>query len=93
MRAFSQSQIPAAWQDDNWRHEFEDIWTQTAHRLRNFLHQGTIKAYYFDNNGHQVFAVNFWLTPAADGVLETGTYWPFGRQTPGMSRDQVIGSS
>lgn len=79
VRAFSQSQIPAAWQDDNWRHEFEDIWRQTAHQLRNFLHQDTIKAYYFDNNGCQVVACNFWASPAANGVLETGIYWPYGR--------------
>jgi hypothetical protein len=80
VRAFSQSQIPAAWQDDNWRNEFKDIWRQTAHRLRNFLHQDTIKAYYFDNDGCQVVACNFWPIPAADGVLETGIYWPFGRR-------------
>ena len=80
VRAFSQSQIPAVWQDDNWRNEFKDIWRQTAHRLRNFLHQDTIKAYYFDNDGCQVVACNFWPIPAADGVLETGIYWPFGRR-------------
>ena len=79
VQAFSQSAIPPAWQDDNWRREFLNLWTQTANRLRNLLHQGTIKAYYFDNNGQQVFGVDFWLTPAADGVLEMGTYLPFGR--------------
>ena len=86
VRAFSQSQIPAAWQDDNWRHAFEDIWRQTAHRLRNFLHQDTIKAYYFDNNGCRVVACNFWPIPAADGVLETGIYWPFGRRNTGYEQ-------
>jgi hypothetical protein len=79
VRAFSQSPIPAAWQDDTWRREFEDVWSQTAHRLRNFAHQGTIKPYYFDKNGRQAIACNFWPTPAADGVLETGIYWPFGQ--------------
>ena len=86
VRAFSQSQIPAAWQDDNWRQKFKNIWMQTAHRLRNFLHQGTIKAYYFDDNGPQVVAINFWLTDAADGVLETGTYWPFGSPNTSWGR-------
>jgi hypothetical protein len=81
VRGFSQSQIPAVWQDDRWRHEFETIWSQTGHRLRNLLHQDTIKAYYFDNNGCQAIARNFWPTFAADGVLETGIYWPFGKPT------------
>jgi hypothetical protein len=79
VRAFSQSPIPAAWQDDAWRHEFRDVWSQTANRLRNFAHQGTLTICYFDNNGRQVLPRNFWPTPAADGVLETGIYWPFGR--------------
>jgi hypothetical protein len=81
VRAFLQSQITAAWQDDIWRYKFEDIWSQTAHRLRNLLHQATIKAYYFDNSGRQVVERNFWPTHAADGVLETGIYWPFGKPT------------
>ena len=78
IRAFSQWQIPAAWQDHAWRYQFTDIWTRTAHRLRNLLHQHLIKAYYFDGNGRQSVTSNFWSTPAADGVLEIGTYWPFG---------------
>jgi hypothetical protein len=79
IQAFSQSEIPPALQDDNWRREFLHLLTQTANRLRNLLHQGTIKAYYFDNNGRQALGVDFWLTSAADGVLELGTYLPFGR--------------
>ena len=34
-----------------WRRAFEDIVNQTAHRLRNFLHQGKLKAYYFEHDG------------------------------------------
>jgi hypothetical protein len=86
VRAFSQSPIPAAWQDDAWRHEFVDIWTETAHRFRNFLHQDTIKAYYFDNNGRHAVACDFWPTPAADGMLETGIYWPFGGPNASFER-------
>ena len=78
VRAFSQP-IPAAWQDDAWRHAFANIWSETAHRLRNLLHQDTIKAYYFDNNGRHAVPCDFWPTPGADGVLETGIYWSFGR--------------
>jgi hypothetical protein len=33
VRAFSQWPIPAAWQDDAWRHAFANIWSETAHRL------------------------------------------------------------
>lgn len=80
-RAFSQSQIPAAWQDDMWRHEFKDLWSQTAHRLRNFLHQGTLKAYYFGDDGCHHLSREFWATGQADGVIESGTYWPFGAPT------------
>jgi hypothetical protein len=59
-RAFSQWQIPAAWQDDMWRQEFEDIWSQTARRLRNVLHQGTLKAYYFRDDGCHDVSRKFW---------------------------------
>ena len=53
--------------------------SQTAHRFRNFLHQDTIKGYYFDNNGRHAVPRDFWPTPGADGVLETGIHWPYGR--------------
>jgi hypothetical protein len=86
VRAFSQSPIPAAWQDDAWRHEFMDIWSQIAHRFRNFLHRDTIKAYYFDNNGRHAVACDLWPTPAADGVLETGIHWPFGGPNASFER-------
>jgi hypothetical protein len=77
-RAFSQPQVP-----DAWRHAFEDIARQTVHRLRNVLYQGKqLKAYYFGgllDNDRQAVSREFWATPAADGVLEAGTLWPFGR--------------
>jgi hypothetical protein len=80
-RAFSQRQIPAAWQDDRWRHEFEDIGGQTAHRLRNFLHQGMFKVCYFTKDGCHYLPPELWATAEADGVLESGIYWPFGAPT------------
>lgn len=80
-RAFSESQISAAWQDDMWRHEFEDVWNQAAHRLRNLLHQSTLKAYYFKDDGCHHLPPEFWATAQADGVLESGIYWPFGALT------------
>jgi hypothetical protein len=81
VRAFSHGPIPAAWQDGTWRHEFEDLWSQTAHRLRNFLYQGTLKAYYFSHDGSHHLSCEFWATAQADGVIESGTYWPFGPST------------
>ena len=79
VQVFSQPQIPAAWQDDTWRHEFEHVWGETAHRLRNSLHQDAIKAFYFENSGRYAVSRNFWPSPAANGTLETGIYWPFGQ--------------
>jgi hypothetical protein len=73
VRAFSQPQVP-----DAWRHAFEEIVGQTAHRLRSFLHQGTLEAYYFGNDGRHSVSREFWATPLAHGVVETGVYWPFG---------------
>ena len=79
VRAFSQGPIPAAWQSDAWRHAFANIWSATAHRLRNPLHQGTFKVYYFNDSGCQHLSREFWATAKADGVIESGTYWPFGK--------------
>jgi hypothetical protein len=61
--------------------EFADIINETVHRLRNLLHQSTLKAYYFTDDGRNAFPREFWATTAADGVLEMGTYWPFGHPT------------
>jgi hypothetical protein len=79
VRAFSQWPIPAAWQDDAWRHAFANIWSETAHRLRYLLHQGTLKVYYFNDSGCQHLSREFWATAKADGVIESGTYWPFSK--------------
>lgn len=64
---------------DAFRHEFQDIVIQTVHRLRNFLHQGKLKAYYFGDNGCRSVSREFWATAHADDVMESGTYWPFGK--------------
>jgi hypothetical protein len=61
------------------RHEFQDIVNQTVHRLRNVLHQEKLKAYYFDDSGCHPVSAEFWATAHADGVIESGSYWPFGR--------------
>ena len=76
VRAFSQPHVP-----DAWRRAFEEIATQTTQRLRNFLHQGTLKAYYFTDDGCHHLSREFWATAQADGVLESGIYWPFGAPT------------
>ncbi len=51
------------------------------HRLRNFLHQGNLKAYYFREDGCHSISREFWATDQASGVMESGTYWPFGEPT------------
>jgi hypothetical protein len=63
-------------------HEFQDIINQTVHLLRNLLHQGELTAYYFSGlfgDGRHAVSSGFWATTAADGVMESGTYWPIGR--------------
>jgi hypothetical protein len=40
--------------------------------------QGALKAYYFGNGGCHSVLSEFWAEALADGVMESGTYWPFG---------------
>ena len=59
-----------------------DLLIQIEHRLRNFLHQGALTAFYFGglfNQGRHAVAREFWATTEADGVLMSGSYWPFGK--------------
>jgi hypothetical protein len=63
------------------RRLYEEIAGQTVPRLRNFLHQGNLKAYYFENDGPHSVSREFWATAQADGMIESGAYWPFGRPT------------
>jgi hypothetical protein len=76
VRIFSQPPIP-----DAWRHVFEEVRVLTVSRLRNFLYEGTLKAYYFSHDGCHSVSREFWATAQADGVLESSTYWPFGQPT------------
>ena len=73
-RAFMQSQVPNAL-----RREFKDIVKQTVHRLRNFLHQGKLNAYYFDTYGRQSVPQSLWATANADGAIESGIFKLFGQ--------------
>ena len=59
--------------------EAKDMLNQVVQRLRNLLHQGTLVAYYFENDGRKSVSRDFWATAQADGVMESGTYWPFGK--------------
>jgi len=54
--------------------EFQDMLKQTVDRLRNFLHQGTLKACYFGNLGCVSVSPHFWATTDANGVMELGIY-------------------
>jgi hypothetical protein len=73
VQAFSPPQIPGVSRD-----AWENIVTLTVHRLRNLLHQGRLDAYYFDEYGSHIVRRDSWVTPKTNGVLESGTYWPFG---------------
>jgi hypothetical protein len=68
---------------DALRDAIKDIVTETLHQLRQSLHQGKLlNASYFGDgllDGCQAVKPDFWATPEADGVLESGIYWPFGR--------------
>jgi hypothetical protein len=86
-RAISQLSIP-----DPSRHEVADIVIQAVDRLRDLLHQGDqLKAYYFSDlfQGRQAVTREFWATPKADGVLESGNYFPFGRPSTWHERRPV----
>jgi hypothetical protein len=76
VQAFPQWQVPGVS-----RHEWESIKGRTVHRLRNLLHQGKLKAYYFDDYGGHAVPREFWATAPADGVLRSGYYSPSGPQT------------
>jgi hypothetical protein len=62
--------------------ELWEIARATVDWLRHLLHRGKLIAHYFDRNGrrHSVRQA-FWVTAEADGVLESGAYWPFGQPT------------
>ena len=59
--------------------EAKDMINQVVQRLRNLLHQGKLVAYYFENDGRKSVSRDFWATVQADGIMESGTYWPFGK--------------
>jgi hypothetical protein len=69
--ALSSPQEPHALQ-----REFQDILKQTVDRLRNLLHQGTLKACYFGKRGCVFVSHHFWATTDANGVTELGIYRP-----------------
>jgi hypothetical protein len=76
-RGLSQPEVPhAKWQ------AFKEIANETVHSLRNLLHQGKLTAYYFREDGCHPVSREFWATADADGVIESGTYWPWGKPTP-----------
>jgi hypothetical protein len=67
---------------EGFRQRITGVLTETEHRLRNFLHQGVLTAYYFGGSFHQgrnSAAREFWATTEADGVIFSGRYFPFGK--------------
>jgi hypothetical protein len=64
------------------RQQIQDLLIQTEDRLRKLTHRGVLTAYYFGglfDQGRHAVAREFWATTAADGVLMSGSYWPFGK--------------
>jgi hypothetical protein len=59
--------------------EAKDLVNQVVERLRSLLHQGKLVGYYFEKDGRKFVSHDFWATAQADGVLESGTHWPFGK--------------
>ena len=63
------------------RQQVQDLLTQTEDRLRKLTHRGVLTAYHFGglfDQGRHAVAREFWATTEADGVLMSGSYWPFG---------------
>jgi hypothetical protein len=64
---------------------YSEIVPQIVNRLRNILHTDKLlKVYYFGglfSNGRHAIDSDFWATAAADGVLESGKFFPFGMPT------------
>jgi hypothetical protein len=61
------------------RQQFLDLQTKTEDRLRKPLHRDVLTAYYFGGQGLRAVPREFWATTEADGVLMSGSYWPFGK--------------
>jgi hypothetical protein len=59
--------------------ELSEIGRETVDLVRKLSHQGELNLYYFDNHGRHTVPRDFLATPQADGLLETGVYWPFGQ--------------
>jgi hypothetical protein len=64
---------------DTMVHTIGKLVLTTVQRLRNLLYQRTIDTVYFTRDGPQTVDEKFWATTEADGILELGTHWPFGR--------------
>jgi hypothetical protein len=64
------------------RQQIADVLIKTEHRLREFLYQGMAAAYYFGGltgQGRHAVERELWATPEAEGLLLSGTFWPFGK--------------
>lgn len=70
LQAFSRSPVLNTLQ-----REFKNIVSQTEHRLRNFLYQGKLNAYYFDADGCNSVPRALWATTHANGALVAGAFY------------------
>ena len=70
---------------------YAEIVPKIVNRLRNLLYEGKLTAYYFGglfSTGRNAVPSEYWATVEADGVLEAGSYFPFGR--PSHSFEQRL---
>ena len=61
---------------------YAEIVPKIVNRLRNILHDKQLTAYYFGglfSEGRSAVNHNFWATAEAEGVLESGMFFPFGK--------------
>jgi hypothetical protein len=85
--AWALSQPPIPWEVQVM---IADVVPKTVHRLRNYLFQDKLKAYYFGGlfeGRHEVHPA-IWVTPQGDGVLESGIFFPLGK--PDRSYQQPL---
>jgi hypothetical protein len=82
VEALARALAPQPTLSDTLQQQITDVLIRTEHRVRSFLHHGVAAAYYFgglSDQGRHAVAREFWATTEAEGLLISGTIWPFGK--------------